>query len=202
MFVTCSDDRTVKLWDLRSHSHYRKPIQTLNDAKDSVISMCQVHSDANCELLCGGLDGNLRRYDIRFGCVTIDQITSGSAPVSHISISGDGQCVLCSTLEDKIVLLEKDSGEELQVYEGFSSGEYRLWSSLDPNDAYVVSGSADGKLVVWELVEGQIECKLIPEDSVSSGTSKKSMIMSLAFRDEDMLCCGSSDGIIRVFTKT
>ena len=61
-----------------------------------------------------------------------------------------------------------------------------------------MSGSEDGKLCVWDLVDGQVMHKMrggfdMPEDC---------SLLNVNFRDENMLVCGCSDGGIRVCEKS
>ena len=63
-----SFDATVRLWDCKSHS--TKPIQVLEEAKDSVSS---VIVDGH-EIATGSVDGRVRLYDLRMGQVYVDVI--------------------------------------------------------------------------------------------------------------------------------
>lgn len=56
------------------------------------------------------VDGKVRNYDIRMGKLQADCI---GQPVTSVSFTRDGQCVLASTLDDTIRLLDKDTGELL-----------------------------------------------------------------------------------------
>ena len=56
------------------------------------------------------VDGKVRNYDVRMGQLRVDCI---GQPVTSVSFSKDGQCVLASTLDDTIRLLDKDTGELL-----------------------------------------------------------------------------------------
>ena len=80
-----------------------------------------------------------------------------------------------SSLDNTIRLLDKDSGELLNTlvlthtaaahalyyfslcwivrYKGHKGSEYKIDSALTHDDACVVSGSEDGKIYFWELVE-------------------------------------------------
>ena len=41
--------------------------------------------------------------------------SSASAPVTSVSFSRDGQCILASTLDSKLRLIDKDTGELLNT---------------------------------------------------------------------------------------
>ena len=79
VIVSGSFDATVRIWDIKSQS--AKPIQVLEEAKDSVSSM-QV---AGWEILTGCVDGKLRCYDVRMGIVRVDTVGS-----TYSSVAGNG----------------------------------------------------------------------------------------------------------------
>lgn len=66
--VSGSFDATVRLWDCKSQN--MKPIQVLDEAKDSVSS---VHVVGH-EIITGCVDGRMRVYDLRMGMVYVDCI--------------------------------------------------------------------------------------------------------------------------------
>lgn len=83
--------------------------------------------------------------------------------------------MLASSLDDTLRLLDKDTGEMLNryytlwsldstvpdyyihyftcSYKGHKSMDYKLDSCLTHDDAHVVSGSEDGRVCFWDLVE-------------------------------------------------
>lgn len=63
-----SFDATVRLWDCKSQS--MKPIQVLEEAKDSVSSLHVVGH----EIVTGSVDERIRIYDLRMGMVFVDVI--------------------------------------------------------------------------------------------------------------------------------
>lgn len=58
---TGSYDSTVRLWDLRANQ--RLPIQVLQDAKDSITSVCVQGN----HIVTASVDGYVRWYDVRAG---------------------------------------------------------------------------------------------------------------------------------------
>ena len=170
-----SQDCRVKLWDMKSRS--RDPIQELI-CNDSVSSLSI--SD-NC-ILVGSLDGKIRLYDLRFCTVSLDNI---KFPVGCINFTYDGQCILASCLNHSLLLIDKETGEILQVFKGHVNSNYRIDSILFKNDEFVLSGSEDGFVYVWSLTEGNIVEKLPMYShrvihSLSSHKEKKQFVLMAA----------------------
>lgn len=145
VIVSGSSDMSVRVWDCRSQS--RLPIQIMEDAKDSIMNL-QV---TDHEILTSSVDGYIRVYDIRAGSLISDKI---GIPITYASFSSDKNCILVSSLDSKLRLIDKENGQLLNCFEGHINKEYKLASCLDSTDAYVISGSEDGKIWYWDLVEG------------------------------------------------
>lgn len=60
------------------------------------------------------VDGFVRCYDLRMGKLRSDQMHS---PVTHVSLSNDGNCVLVSCLNNTVRLLAKEDGQLFRTYE-------------------------------------------------------------------------------------
>lgn len=102
--------------------------------------------------------------------------------MTSVSLSRDGLCVLISSLDNNIRLLDKENGELLNTlallslssffflylfppslplifchyfyrFKGHRNTEYKIDSSLTHDDSHIVSGSEDGKIYFWDLVE-------------------------------------------------
>ncbi|XP_071454894.1 WD repeat domain-containing protein 83 [Hetaerina americana] len=151
VIVSGSHDNTVMFWDCRSRKN--DPIQVLRDAKDSISSL-QV---TDHEILVGSLDCHIRRYDLRMAEITSDYV---GEPVTYISFTRDGQCMVVSCSDNTVRLFDKDSGELLGEYSGHSSGDYCMESASVERDSYVISGSADGNVWCWGLVGAEVVTKL------------------------------------------
>ncbi|KAL7273671.1 hypothetical protein RUND412_003443 [Rhizina undulata] len=152
VLLTGSYDATVRLWDCKSQS--RKPIQILEDAKDSISSLHVVGH----EIIVGSVDGRVRNYDIRMGQCYADVISS--APITSVTQSSDGNAYLVSSLDGVIRLMDKTNGQLLQSYKGHVNKDFRVSSCFGDHDKYVVTGSEDGKIWVYDLLEGKMVDKL------------------------------------------
>ncbi|KAF2140338.1 glycoside hydrolase family 1 protein [Aplosporella prunicola CBS 121167] len=70
--------------------------------------------------------------------------------LTSLSISQDSQRMLVSMNESKICLMDIDSGELLQRYEGQKQTQFIIRSTFGgAREAFVVSGSEDSKVYVW-----------------------------------------------------
>ena len=75
-------------------------------------------------------------------------------------MTADGAAVLVSTLDSTVRLMDRANGQLLQAYRAHENKEYRVRSCLGLNDAVVVSGSEDGYLCAWDLLEGKVVEKM------------------------------------------
>jgi hypothetical protein len=77
-----------------------------------------------------------------------------------VRLTKDGNAVLASTLDSAIRLLDRANGTLLQAYKGHANTDFRVRSCLGFNDAFVLSGSEDGAIYAWDLLEGRVVHRL------------------------------------------
>jgi len=80
-------------------------------------------------------------------------------PITSIQETRDGNAFLVSTLDSTIRLFDKYSGGLLQSYKGHLNKDYRVRSCLAFVDSCVVSGSEDGEVYAWDLLDGKVVSK-------------------------------------------
>ncbi|XP_059140223.1 WD repeat domain-containing protein 83-like [Physella acuta] len=158
VILSGSIDCSVRVWDIRSRKN--QPIQVIDEAKDSVTSI-QV---SDHEILTGSADCRVRRYDLRIGRMFSDFV--GKA-ISCVRFTRDGQCILVGSTDTSIKLLDKDSGEMLNEYSGHKNSNYKIDCCLNHKDTHVLSGSEDGAIYIWDLLDAKLLEKL---DSKTSKT--------------------------------
>jgi COMPASS component SWD2 len=73
-----------------------------------------------------------------------------------MKFSNDGKHILLSTTSNLIFLLDAFTGETRQVFTSFSNSSLAiLEASFSPDGQFVLSGSDDGSIHVWETVTGR-----------------------------------------------
>ncbi|KAF2734318.1 mitogen-activated protein kinase organizer 1 [Polyplosphaeria fusca] len=180
--VSGSIDGSVKVWDTRSTNY--KPIMTFNEAKDSVTD---VHV-FDAEIISGSVDGRVRSYDLRTGMCTVDVIGHS---ITSLGVSKKGTELLVNSTDSTVRLMDRNNGKLLKAYrdEGFVNTEFRVKSTLGLNDSVVVSGSDDGLVYAWGLLEGDVLHKFRHSDmrevmgkNFSEGRKgKKDVVSAVAF---------------------
>ncbi|GJQ83536.1 hypothetical protein Trydic_g10888 [Trypoxylus dichotomus] len=145
--ISGSHDNTVAIWDLKSRKN--EPIQILNEAKDC-INAIQV---TDYEIITGSVDCSVRRYDIRAGQMFADFV---GAPITSVSLTHDGQCILISAADNSVKLFDKTTGEMLAEYIGHRTDDMNVESAVITNDNYVFSGSITGELWCWDLISAKV----------------------------------------------
>jgi len=162
ILVTGSYDKSTKIWDLKSRSF--DPVQVLDDARDSIESVCI----SNYEIITGSIDGCVRTYDIRAGRLKLDVL---DRPVSSVSLSHDQNILLVSTLDNTLRLIDKDDGTLYNEYVGHINESYPLHSTFSNNESYIISGSEDGNLFFWQLEDAKLIHSLKAHTKTVAGTS-------------------------------
>jgi len=78
-----------------------------------------------------------------------------------LKFSPDGKSILISTNESMIKLIDSYNGATLQSFTGhLNSKNLPLEASFSPDSQFVISGSTDGRIHIWNAETGQKVCVL------------------------------------------
>jgi mitogen-activated protein kinase organizer 1 len=146
LLASAGYDQSVRLWDVRAHA--RDPVQCMTDARDAVTALV-IHETS---IYAASMDGCVRKYDVREASKTTDHI---AAPISSMSLSHDGNCLLLSCLDSVLRLMDVGTGQLLNEYVGAPAKSFRMSACFERSDALVTSGGEDGLIRAWDLVEGK-----------------------------------------------
>lgn len=145
--ISGAKDNLVMCWDIRTRK--LEPIQTMNEAKDC-ITRIMVNE---FEIVVSSLDGCVRRYDVRKGELTCDQI---GVPIIDIAQTKDAKCTLVACSDNVLRLLDNDNGDILAQYRGHRAEDFQIECGILSNDSQIVSGSAEGSAFIWDLVNEKV----------------------------------------------
>ena len=133
------------------------PIQVLDDAKDSISCVKILEKENEIAELCSvSVDGSMRTYDLRKGCIQIDSFDQETSLVS-VAFTSDMLCSTASSLKGAIYVMERETGELINTcYGGHAAGRYSLDCAITADDQHIVSGSEDGSAIIYDFASSNI----------------------------------------------
>jgi len=157
-----SFDETLRMWDVRSSTCLREvpahsdPITAVDFSHDGTL------------LVTSSLDGLCRLWDAATGHCLKTLFDKDSPPVSFVRFTPNARHILSSSLDGRIRLWDYEHGRAIRVYEGHANQKFCITCALcGPSGRpqtearskdspagpapWVVTGSEDGKLFVYDL---------------------------------------------------
>lgn len=165
VLFTASNDKTVKCWDLRAQNNNRDPMESLEGSTDSVTALAKTSN----AIVTASVDGAVRIYDLRKGCMQTDFISPD--PITSLTISADERLYLISCLETPsrradgtssnnssvatgvVRLLDLASGKLFREYRGHIHQNVKIEAQFGANRQHVFAGSEDGRVLCWDLLQ-------------------------------------------------
>ncbi|CAH0493998.1 unnamed protein product [Peronospora farinosa] len=158
LIVSGSDDCTTKLWDVRS----KRAVKSFEN-NFQVTAVC--FSADNSYVVAGGLDGDIKLWDLRKD--EVSTVLQGHADiVTSVSLSPDGSYLLSNAMDSTVRKWDVRpfvKGERLKTtYMGakhsFDRTLIRCGWSADMR--FVASGSADRHVYIWDAMTGNLRYHL------------------------------------------
>ncbi|KAG0005043.1 WD repeat-containing protein 83 [Entomortierella chlamydospora] len=186
--LTGGVDRVIRLWNPTT----RFCIKTYEAHGWEVLDLA-VSPENGKFASCGG-DKSVFLWDVLSG-MTIRRFpghTQARTMRQYDYGTADGNCILASSLDNTVRLMDRADGGLLNAYKGHKNSQYKIRSCLSNTDAHVISGSEDGKIYIWDLMEG----KVIHEIEAHS-----KIVSSVAYHPtEEKMCSASVDGSVKTWT--
>ncbi|KAI9743928.1 MAG: WD domain protein [Claussenomyces sp. TS43310] len=147
MLVSGSYDEAVFLWDVRAGRQMR----SLPAHSDPVGGVDFVW-DGTLVVSCA-TDGLIRIWDTATGQCLSTIVHEDNAAVVSAQFSPNGKYVLAWTLDGCIRLWDYVEGLCKKTYQGHENKKYSIGGAFGVygRDAFVVSGSEDGNLLIWDV---------------------------------------------------
>jgi Prp8 binding protein len=148
----------VQIWDTRT-----KDAITYIQTDFPITAVCL--AEAGNELFTGGIDNDIKVWDLRKQAVTYT-LLGHTDTVTSLQISPDNQTLLSnahdSTVRTWDVRPFAPADRRIQTYDGAPTGQERnlLKASWDSTGAKIAAGSGDQSVAIWETKTGKLLNKL------------------------------------------
>lgn len=157
MLVSGSYDEAVFLWDVRS-AHVMRSLPAHSDP----VAGIDVIRDGTLLVSCAS-DGLIRIWDTATGQCLRTLVHEDNPPVTGVKFSPNGKYVLAWSLDGCVRLWNYVEGRCIKTYQGHKNEKYSLSGGFGtynapggPLLAFAFSGSEDGAVVCWDVVNKKI----------------------------------------------
>ncbi|OHT14282.1 WD repeat protein [Tritrichomonas foetus] len=186
MFITCGDDKGVKLWDRRS-SQNTSTITTKGQ------NNAMVYLPNSNQVIVGDETGYLSSYDIRNSNL-LKSIKVDDLPIRAMSLSPDGTSFL-SAAQSGITKSFRPSETDpfVEGYTIHAHNDLQLNCKYSPNGKYFATCAANNTARIWDAKTGDMKQNLVPSEM-------REWIWDVCFTpDSTQLCIGGTEATCRTF---
>jgi WD40 repeat protein len=137
--IIASEDPSIQIWGLEERK------QLLSLASTDTVTDIAISPDGS-HIVSGDEAGNVTVWDAGVGQSTFSTNTGGGS-IKKVAISPDGALFAAGDKAGNVCVWRLDSGEEELCF----SGKQEIWDVLFSASDYVIAGSLDGYVYIWDL---------------------------------------------------
>jgi len=144
---SCSEDHTIKIWDLRAPGCQRSFECT------SPVNTVALHPN-QAELISGDQNGNVRVWDLNSNTCSRELVPEGESAVRSITVASDGSRVVAANNKGNAFvwkLAERDTSQFDPVSRISAHKTYILKCLFSPDAKYLATSSADHTIKLWNV---------------------------------------------------
>ncbi|MDJ0735472.1 MAG: hypothetical protein QNJ47_15670 [Nostocaceae cyanobacterium] len=181
--ISGSQDGTIKIWDIKS-GYLRCTIPAHNDSVNTVAI-----SHDGLYIFSGSHDKTIKVWDLKTGKL-VNTLTGHYSAVNAITLTHDGSKIISASSDTSIKVWNVENYEVLHTFLGHTASVQAITTISQNNQHFVISGSYNNILKVWNLKTGKEELTLNESDIIWS---------ILAIPDKKLLICGLQDGTFTIW---
>jgi tricorn protease-like protein len=185
--ITCSDDGSLRLWDLGSGTQIGEEWRD-EDEDESVLSMALSPNGKTVATGCSA--GIVRLWDVETKRV-VTKWNSRDTNIWSVCWSADGERVVCGSEDGMVRMWEVESGKT--VLGPIQTGHDHVYATIySPDTTKIATGGQNG-IKIYDAKTGKL----------LSTVEHKERVWSLAWTsDQKKLISGSGLGSVRIFNTT
>eukprot|EP00160_Parvularia_atlantis_P020546 Unigene8564_Nuclearia_a/m.26226 Unigene8564_Nuclearia_a/g.26226 ORF Unigene8564_Nuclearia_a/g.26226 Unigene8564_Nuclearia_a/m.26226 type:complete len:554 (-) Unigene8564_Nuclearia_a:62-1723(-) len=179
--ISGSHDRTIKVWDM-NRGYCNRTIFSYSSCNDLCVS-----DEAGNNIISGHLDNHIRFWDSRSGDCVKEITGVHSQQITSLTISPSGNEFLTNSRDNTLKLIDQRMLHVLHTYsaETYKTGMNWAKSSFSPDGAYIVAGSQDGSIFVWNTQTTKVERVLKGHNVAVAAVSWSANGMQMYSADKD-----------------
>ncbi|ORZ40119.1 WD repeat-containing protein wat1 [Catenaria anguillulae PL171] len=142
-FATCGEDKTVKLWDLRS------PTPTREYEHHAPVTDVQIHPN-QAELVTCDQAGTVKVWDLFANTCTHQLLPEEDVAMRSVAISADGATLIAGNNKGNCYIWKWIKSELRPIKQLLAHKKYLLKCIMSPDATKFVTCSADSTVKVWD----------------------------------------------------
>lgn len=182
--ASCSDDKTMRLWDLKTRQQKGDPIK---GHTNSVLCVA-LNKDATL-LASGSSDNSIRIWDMARGA-HLGELKGHNKYVLTIAFSPDGKLLASGGKDNTVELWDVASGQLIRRLTGHKDFVYSV--AFSPDNHLLASAGKDKSILIWDVSTGrQVGQPIVGHTST---------VNTVAFSpDGSVLASGGNDNSVRLW---